>query len=84
MRNPFKRNSESESEIARGGDLFDGFNLPECPKALAGFRLISIDLASLVAGTRNRGDFEEKMKKLIKEASNANVILFVDERIFFL
>lgn len=79
LRNPFKRNSESESEIARGGDLFDGFNLPECPKALAGFRLISIDLASLVAGTRNRGDFEEKMKKLIKEASNANVILFVDE-----
>lgn len=79
LRNPFKRNSESESEIAQGGDLFDGFNLPECPKALAGFRLISIDLASLVAGTRNRGDFEEKMKKLIKEASNANVILFVDE-----
>jgi len=79
LRNPFKRNSESESEIAQGGDLLNGFNLPECPKALAGFRLISIDLASLVAGTRNRGDFEEKMKKLIKEASNANVILFVDE-----
>lgn len=38
-----------------------------------------MDLASLVAGTRNRGDFEEKMKKLIKEASNTNTILFIDE-----
>jgi len=53
--------------------------LPPCPKALEGYRLISVELASLVAGTRNRGDFEEKVQKLIKEASNTNIILFIDE-----
>jgi ATP-dependent Clp protease ATP-binding subunit ClpC len=80
LRNPFKRNSDSdEDEEARENDWLDDYNLPQCPKALSGFRLVSIDLASLVAGTRNRGDFEEKMKKLIKEASNTNVILFIDE-----
>jgi ATP-dependent Clp protease ATP-binding subunit ClpC len=79
LRNPFKRNDESNEEKMQGNDLFDDYNLPPCPKALAGFRLVSIDLASLVAGTRNRGDFEEKMKKLIVEASNTNVILFIDE-----
>ncbi len=46
---------------------------------MQGFRLINVELASLVAGTRNRGDFEEKVQKLIKEASNTNIILFIDE-----
>jgi ATP-dependent Clp protease ATP-binding subunit ClpC len=36
-------------------------------------------LAGLVAGTANRGDFENKIKNLIKEASTSNVILFIDE-----
>jgi len=53
--------------------------LPPCPASLMGARVISIDLAGLVAGTSNRGDFEKKMKNLIKEASESNVILFVDE-----
>eukprot|EP00536_Pseudo-nitzschia_multiseries_P013600 jgi/Psemu1/68775/estExt_Genemark1.C_5930002 len=55
------------------------YELPPCPASLMGARVISIDLASLVAGTSNRGDFEKKMKSLIKEASESNVILFVDE-----
>ncbi len=83
IRNPFrKREEENESnnneEVSKAGDVLD-FDLPKCPKALEGYRLINVELASLVAGTRNRGDFEEKVQKLIKEASNTNIILFIDE-----
>jgi ATP-dependent Clp protease ATP-binding subunit ClpA len=53
--------------------------MPQRPNVLVGYRLISIELASLVAGTRNRGDFEETVQKLIREASNSNIILFIDE-----
>lgn len=53
--------------------------LPPCPASLIGARVINIELAGLVAGTSNRGDFEKKMKNLIKEASENNVILFIDE-----
>lgn len=55
------------------------YTLPPCPKSIVGARLISIELAGLVAGTSNRGDFESKIKNLIKEASENNVILFIDE-----
>ena len=54
-------------------------DLPPCPADLMGTRLISIDVTSLVAGTGSRGSLEEKMKKLIKEATENNVILFIDE-----
>jgi ATP-dependent Clp protease ATP-binding subunit ClpC len=55
------------------------YELPPCPTALLGARLINVELAGLVAGTSNRGDFERKIKNLIKEASESNVILFIDE-----
>ncbi len=43
-------------------------------------RIVSLDMASMVAGTKYRGQFEERMKRLIKELSqNKNVILFIDE-----
>ncbi len=43
-------------------------------------RIVALDLASLVAGTKYRGQFEERMKSLINELSNnKNVILFIDE-----
>ncbi len=43
-------------------------------------RIVALDLASLVAGTKYRGQFEERMKSLINELSNnPNVILFIDE-----
>lgn len=61
-----------------GTEMVD-YELPPCPKSLMGARLISIELAGLVAGTSNRGDFEKKIKNLIKEASENNVILFIDE-----
>lgn len=55
------------------------YTLPPCPKSLLGARVVNIELAGLVAGTANRGDFEKKIKSLIKEASDSNVILFIDE-----
>jgi len=89
--NPFSRNKKSEEDQEQereqdenklgvdDGPITEEYSLPDCPKSLEGFRIISIELASLVAGTRNRGDFEEKVQKLIEEASNTNIILFIDE-----
>ena len=48
--------------------------------ALARKRILSLDIASVVAGTKYRGDFEKRLKAIIKEAqSNPNLILFIDE-----
>jgi ATP-dependent Clp protease ATP-binding subunit ClpC len=50
------------------------------PGALEGKRILSLDLGSVVAGTKYRGEFEERLKKIMKEISQAgNVILFIDE-----
>ncbi|KAF7075030.1 hypothetical protein CFC21_079833 [Triticum aestivum] len=51
------------------------------PAALAGARVVEIDLGAMVAGTVMRGMFEERMKSVIKQAENAagKIILFIDE-----
>ncbi|GAA4154870.1 ATP-dependent Clp protease ATP-binding subunit [Phytohabitans flavus] len=53
----------------------------EVPRTLAGKRLVQIDLTGLVAGTRYRGDFEERLKNLIDEirANTEDLIVFIDE-----
>ncbi len=52
----------------------------EAPKPLLDKRVLALDLALLVAGTKYRGQFEERLKNLLKELSdNPNVILFMDE-----
>lgn len=52
----------------------------QVPARLQGFRLLSLDLGSLLAGTRFRGDFEERLKKVLREvAEEEKVILFIDE-----
>ncbi|MFH1361425.1 MAG: ATP-dependent Clp protease ATP-binding subunit, partial [bacterium] len=50
------------------------------PPPLFGKRVVTLDLGLMVAGTRYRGEFEERIKKVIEEVSkDANVILFIDE-----
>lgn len=52
----------------------------DCPRPLQGKRLVMLDLTSMVAGTKYRGQFEERMKALLEELrENTNIILFVDE-----
>jgi ATP-dependent Clp protease ATP-binding subunit ClpC len=50
------------------------------PETLSGKRIVTLDLASVVAGTKYRGEFEERLKKIMKEIIGAgNIILFIDE-----
>lgn len=52
----------------------------DIPGSLADKRLISLDLGSIVAGTKYRGDFEKRLKSIINEAAtDPDVILFIDE-----
>ncbi|MFP4153777.1 MAG: ATP-dependent Clp protease ATP-binding subunit [Alkalispirochaeta sp.] len=50
------------------------------PEVLVGKRVLTLDLASLIAGTKYRGEFEERLKRVMKEiTANGNIILFIDE-----
>ena len=52
----------------------------EVPEALQGKRVVALDIGALVAGTKYRGEFEERMKKVIEEEKAAgNCVLFIDE-----
>ena len=52
----------------------------DVPKNLIGKRIISLDIASIISGTKYRGDFEEKLKKIVNElVNNKDIILFIDE-----
>jgi ATP-dependent Clp protease ATP-binding subunit ClpC len=56
--------------------IFNG----ECPRNLMDKRIVSLDMTSIVAGTKYRGQFEERMKVIIEELQNApNIIVFIDE-----
>jgi ATP-dependent Clp protease ATP-binding subunit ClpC len=52
----------------------------DVPETLMGKRLLTLDIGSLVAGTKYRGEFEERLKKIIEEVKNSgNCVLFIDE-----
>jgi ATP-dependent Clp protease ATP-binding subunit ClpC len=52
----------------------------EVPESLVGKRLLTLDVGSLVAGTKYRGEFEERLKKIIEEIRNSrDCIIFIDE-----
>ncbi|MGK0618273.1 ATP-dependent Clp protease ATP-binding subunit [Meiothermus cerbereus] len=49
------------------------------PPVLRGARIVSVDLAGVVAGTKYRGEFEERLRQIIEELKNAKVVAFIDE-----
>ena len=52
----------------------------DVPSTLQGKRLVTLDMGALVAGTKYRGEFEERLKKVIEEIRNSgNCVLFIDE-----
>ena len=52
----------------------------DIPETLQGKRLVTLDMGALVAGTKYRGEFEERLKKVIEEIkSSGNCVLFIDE-----
>src|SRR5437879_824451 len=53
----------------------------DVPEGLKGKRVIALDLGALVAGTKYRGEFEDRLKAVLKEieASNGQIVLFIDE-----
>jgi ATP-dependent Clp protease ATP-binding subunit ClpC len=56
--------------------IFEG----DCPQNLSGKRIVSLDMTSIVAGTKYRGQFEERMKVIIEELyANPDIIVFIDE-----
>ena len=56
--------------------IFEG----DCPQNLSSKRIVSLDMTSIVAGTKYRGQFEERMKVIIEELyANPDIIIFIDE-----
>ena len=52
----------------------------EVPDMLQGKRLVTLDMGALIAGTKYRGEFEDRLKKVIEEVrSSGNVVMFIDE-----
>ena len=53
----------------------------DVPESLVGKRLLSLDMGALIAGAKYRGEFEERLKAVLKdvEAADGNIILFIDE-----
>ena len=52
----------------------------ECPRSLLDKRIVLLDLTSIVAGTKYRGQFEERLKVILEEiTNNKNIVVFIDE-----
>lgn len=67
-----------KSAVVEG--LAQAISQDKVPDALMGKTLFSLDMGSLLAGTRYRGDFEERLKNIIEIINrNGNIILFIDE-----
>ncbi len=68
-----------KTAIAEG--LANRVILGNVPETLQDKRVVALDLAAMLAGTKYRGEFEERLKKIIEEitASKGNIILFIDE-----
>ena len=78
--NPILLGDAGVGKTAIVEELARRINTKEVPIKLHNKRLFSISMANLVSGTKYRGEFEDKLLKIIKEIENCkNVILFIDE-----
>jgi ATP-dependent Clp protease ATP-binding subunit ClpC len=59
--------------------LAQRINNNEVPETLRGKRVLALDMGALVAGTKYRGEFEERLKKVVAEIKDSGAILFIDE-----
>jgi len=67
-----------KTAIAEG--LAQSITAGNVPEILANKRVVTLDMGTLVAGTKYRGEFEERLKKIVEEIRNdGNIILFIDE-----
>lgn len=67
-----------KTAIAEG--LAEKISFGDVPEILKEKRIVSLDIASIIAGSKYRGEFEDRIKKIIKEVKEVkNVILFIDE-----
>ncbi len=61
-------------------ELVRKINRKEVPDEIKNFKIINLEMSSLIAGTKYRGEFEERLSKIIKEViNNKNIVLFIDE-----
>ena len=78
-RNPLLVGSAGVGKTAVVEGLAHRIASGEITNALKGKRVIELNMGSILAGTKYRGMFEERLMLIIKEASNSNIILFIDE-----
>lgn len=78
--NPLLLGDPGVGKTALAEGLAQSLLLPDAPECLSEKRILSLDLGSLVAGTKYRGDFEDRLRGLLEEVRSAgNIILFIDE-----
>src|SRR5918998_623267 len=75
------RDGELDPVIGRAEELAQRIVSDDIPESLKGKRVLALDVGGLVAGTRFRGDFEERMQQMLKELQQEekDIILFIDE-----
>ncbi len=78
-RNPLFIGEPGVGKTAIGEGIASRIVAGDVPSCLLGKRVVELELATLVAGTKYRGEFEERMKNVVKEATSEGVILFIDE-----
>ena len=78
--NPLLLGEAGVGKTAIVEELARMLSLSDVPNKLIGKRIVSVSMASLVAGTKYRGEFEERLEKIIRELEdNDEIILFIDE-----
>ncbi|MBI9103360.1 MAG: ATP-dependent Clp protease ATP-binding subunit ClpA [Spirochaetales bacterium] len=78
--NPILVGDSGVGKTALSDGLADLIRSGNVPENLTGYRIFSLDMGSLLAGTKYRGDFEERMKLILDELEKMeDVILFIDE-----